>query len=137
VAVVALYDPSYDEATSTATYEVEALAGWARTADEGFAEAEGDLAARLPSFGAAHLFIDSCEDFNIQCIRWNAEQNHWDVFHEYGYQGFCWNYGKCVPCVPYYHSNPYDGAAWAWWTAKCNEEIAACADDACVAGGGY
>ncbi len=62
VAVVELFDPTYDEASRTATYEVAVLAEWEREGSQageaGFSETTADLATLLPTFGAAHLFID-------------------------------------------------------------------------------
>lgn len=62
VAVLELFDPTYDEASRTATYEVAVLAEWEREGgqsdDATFSESTADLADLLPTFGAAHLFID-------------------------------------------------------------------------------
>jgi len=58
VAVLELFDPGYDEPTRTATYEVAVLAEWERRGGDRFAEIDIDLAQLLPTFGAAHLFID-------------------------------------------------------------------------------
>ena len=49
VAVLELFDP---------TYEVAVLAEWERRGGDRFAEVDTDLAQLLPTFGAAHLFID-------------------------------------------------------------------------------
>ncbi len=56
--VLELFDPGYDEPTRTATYEVAVLAEWERRGGDRFAETDTDLAQLLPTFGAAHLFID-------------------------------------------------------------------------------
>jgi hypothetical protein len=55
--VLQLYSPAYDEPTRTATYDVAVLAQWGRRGEQ-FAETDTDLAQILPTFGAAHLFID-------------------------------------------------------------------------------
>jgi hypothetical protein len=140
IAVVELFSPTYDAATHTATYEVAVLAQWERTAqpgEAGFTEAAPDLTAFGSQFSAAHLFIDDCADMSIQCcLTYNQSLvgtcNIWA--HNFGPQGFCWNYATCVPCEPYYHTNPYNGAAWDWWKQRCNNEVPACFPDDCAAG---
>ncbi len=67
VAVLELFNPAYDAATHTATYEVKVLADWEQTLALGFAEQPKDLAALAPAFGAAHLFIDDCPDIQLNC----------------------------------------------------------------------
>ena len=63
IAVVELFNPSYDEATHTATYEVAVLAEWERRAGGGLRPSAGRPGgASGTSFGAAHLFIDDCPD---------------------------------------------------------------------------
>lgn len=130
VAVVELFNPLYDQATRTATYDVVPLADFQRTVDGGFGEAPVDLSAVPTSFGAAHLFIDDCADDTIVCRTITGSP-----IGGFSTQGFCWNYLQCVPCHPYGHSNPYNGAAWDWWTAECNRTYDAC-NDACKAGSG-
>ena len=56
--ILELFDPGYDESTRTATYEVAVLAEWERRGGDRFAAIDTDLAQLLPTFGAAHLFID-------------------------------------------------------------------------------
>ena len=60
IAVVELFDPTYDAATRTATYEVSVLEEWERDLGVGLDETPADLAAFGPASGAAHLFIDDC-----------------------------------------------------------------------------
>jgi hypothetical protein len=128
VAVVALYNPSYDQATRTATYDVEPLADFSRMADGGFTEAPDDLSSVPASFGGAHLFIDDCADDAIVC-RPRGGMFGGTVVGWFPTQGYCWNYAMCVPCHPYGHANPYEGAAWDWWTRECNHTFAECQDD--------
>ena len=127
VAVVERFNPRYDQATRTATYDMIPLADFQRTADGGFGEAPADLSAVPSSFRAAHLFIDDCPDGKIFCTTSAGAYKG-----DFGSHGFCWNYATCVPCEPYYHANPYNGAAWDWWTAECNRVKTDC-QGACVA----
>jgi hypothetical protein len=125
IAVVELTSPTYDEASRTATYDVKVLEAWEESTELGLTDAPADLADLPASFGAAHLFIDDCSDDGIACVQMGYGVEYW-----YPNQGFCWNYGICVPCVPYGHVNPYDGAAWDWWNAKCRNGC----DGTCYAG---
>ena len=67
IAVVELYNPVYHPSGPGVTYDVKVLENWEDSTDLGFAEAPADLAALAPSFGAAHLFIDDCADYNVSC----------------------------------------------------------------------
>ena len=60
--MVELFNPAYDEATHTATYEVAVLEEWEDELGVGFTETPADLAALGRAFGAAHLFIDDCPE---------------------------------------------------------------------------
>ncbi len=68
IAVVELFNPAYDAATHTATYEAKVLADYEATTELGFHRQPGDLAQLAPRFGAAHLFIDDCPDVS-GCLR--------------------------------------------------------------------
>ena len=99
VAVVELFDPSYDEATRTATYEAAVLAEWEDALGVGFHQTPADLAAFGSSFGAAHLFIDDCPD----------------VTNCYSYYGI---YVGTIPGGPY-------GSCWSLATL-CQPDTAPC-----------
>ena len=140
IAVVELFNPIYDPTGPGVTYDVKVLANWEDSLELGLAEAPADLAALAPSFRAAHLFIDDCADSNVSCCpNANIDREEFgtsctNAVHDYGTMGFCYNYLTCVPCVPYYHTNPYNGAAWDYWSGHCNNEVPACAGRACTAG---
>jgi hypothetical protein len=61
IAVVELFNPTYDDATHTATYDVSVLANWETELELGFQEAPTDLSNLATSFGPTHLFIDGCK----------------------------------------------------------------------------
>ena len=139
IAVLELFSPAYDETTHTATYEVAILAEWERTEGAEFAETTADLATLLPDFRSAHLFIDDCEDANIVCCNRNdlncvGECYCSNPVYQTGSSGFCYNFPACVPCEPYYHNQPYNGASWDYWTATCNNEFPAACNGNCEAG---
>ena len=133
IAVLQLYAPAYDEASRTATYEAEELQGWQRSVAAGFVEASADLAARLPSFGAAHLFIDDCPQGNIMC----SVGGQWigDIpSAEFG--GYCYaaDAGRCLPCDPW---QTWQQQAEDHWRNQCNLRFAACNGACSVAGVGF
>ena len=124
IAVVELYNPTYDEATHTATYDIAVLANWQNDLELGFQEEPLDLSNVVADFGVAHLFIDGCPS-TLPCAWWN--DGHPDV------KGYLqdvpatrwWDRGgKCIP----------DGTAetrtldevYAYWATRCNEAIPAC-----------
>lgn len=143
IAVVELFAPTYDEASKTATYDVKVLENWEDSTDLGFSEAPADLAAVASSFGAAHLFIDDCADDNLSCCP-NSDigtvifEFCYNIIHDYGTTGYCYQYGRCVPCVPYYHDAPYYNATWDYWSAQCARDVPECASgDAVLCTAGY
>jgi hypothetical protein len=98
VAVVELSNPTYDEATHTATYEVTVLQDWEDSLEMGFSKAPADLAALAPTFGAAHLFIDDCPDLTITC----RNGSNGAIAGSYK-AGTCWDGSRvcCFPCGGY------------------------------------
>lgn len=139
IAVIELFSPAYDEATHTATYEVAVLAEWERTGDGTMAETAADLTSLGTDFGAAHLFIDDCDDANIVCCNRNDLNCAGDCYcsnpvYQTGSSGFCYNFPACVPCEPHYHNEPYNGASWDHWTATCNSEFPDACNGNCQAG---
>jgi hypothetical protein len=133
IAVVELFNPSYDEATHTATYEVAMLGEWERAADMSFIEADADLAEVLPAFGAAHLFIDDCPDALIWC----EDQDGNNLGNATSYTGHCYSWGAatCLPCSPWY-TEP--AQARSYWDSQCNAILpcgAGCAANNVCTGG--
>jgi len=90
MAVVELFNPAYDDATHTATYDVAVLEDDAGEVGLRFQEAPGALTALSPAFGAAHLFIDDCPDASISCHR-NEDQRY---LGEAGVGGLCWSWSS-------------------------------------------
>lgn len=126
IAVVELFNPTYDPETRGVTYEVEVLADWQNSQEAGFAEASSDLATLAPTFGAAHLFIDDCPDLTIYCYVGDDQDNA--VVGEFDDQGMCWNYSLCIPCEPYGHTQPDRCATKTYWENKCNSTFERCRD---------
>jgi len=123
IAVVELFNPTYDEATHTATYDIAMLANWQNDLELGFQQEPADLSNVAPEFGATHLFIDGCNR-SYDCVWWNGgdpitKGTLWDVP-----QTWWWNKYECIP----------DGTAdthtleevGAYWAQKCNETFSAC-----------
>ncbi len=129
IAVVELFNPSYDEASRTATYEVSVLETWENSLDLGLSAAPADLATVAPSFGSAHLFIDDCPSGGIGCIdNHNGNTNYFDPG---GPENFCYAWGQCMPCTPYSHSQPSNCATWDYWKTQCNQTSSVCASGDC------
>ncbi len=123
VAVVELFNPTYDEATHTATYDIAVLAQW-QAAGEEFKEAPVDLDAMVPDFGTVHLLIDDCADRPVQCLE-NDRFNKGTLPPT----GFCWrwDYFQCVPCEPDYHDTTRGiSATYRHWSEICNQTFADC-----------
>jgi hypothetical protein len=120
IAVVELFNPSYDEATHTATYEVVVLGEWERAADMSFIETDADLAEVLPEFGAAHLFIDDCSDAEVWCSLDDGTN-----VGSFGVMGHCYSWGDatCLPCSPWYSSST---DARIYWDNRCETQFPAC-----------
>lgn len=124
IAVVELLNPTYDETTHTATYDIKVLANWENSLELGFTEAPiaiGDIAA---TFGNAHVLIDSCPDGDIYC--YNGKQ-YVNGFNNHVHGGYCyqWSTTHCLPCTPWF--DDYDDMV-LYWARRCNESFpAACA----------
>lgn len=123
IAVIELFNPSYDEATHTATYDIAVLANWQNDLELGFQEEPVDLANVAAEFGATHLFIDGCSG-SYPCVWWSEGHPDTKGYLQNVPATYWWNKGKCVP----------DGTAEtrtldevdAYWAAKCNEAFPAC-----------
>ncbi len=126
IAVIELFNPIYDEASHTATYEAVGLANWQDSLEIGFSVAPSDLAAIAPAFGAAHLFIDGCPDGVITC---QSRSGPAGDFASNVFGGFCFSSTDqwCLPCTPW-HPNTTD--AFGFWEQLCNAEFPKC-DGAC------
>ena len=126
LAVVELFNPSYDEATHTATYDVAVLANWQNDLELGFQQEPADLSNVAPHFGATHLFIDGCSG-TYACI-WSEARFQMTIwgFLENVPATFWWDGNGCVP----------DGTAnthtlnevRAYWAQRCNATFPACKD---------
>jgi hypothetical protein len=112
VAVLELTNPTYDETTSTAAYDITLLAGDDASLGMRFEELATDFSALPATFGSAHLFIDDCPDVKIGCI--GLFDNEHKGFA--GTAGACWDWSdwSCKFCDPdaAYHS--------------CNDTVPAC-----------
>lgn len=130
IAVIELLNPSYDDATHTATYDIKALADWDKTLGVGLTEEPADLSALAASFGNAHLFIDDCSNGDMPCITdINDPVNTLKgTIPNSAHDGFCYNWGAagCYPCSPWYSGYSGDDEAYHYWSSQCNATIAAC-----------
>lgn len=115
IAVIELIDPTYDETTHTATYEVKVLEEWERELGVGFTSTPADLSAFGDSFGATHLFIDDCADGWVTCNAPTASGGSVSIR-----AGFCYVNGCCQPCTD--GSDPH-----TYWATQCQiQEPGAC-----------
>jgi hypothetical protein len=136
IAVVELYNPRYDEATHTATYDVAVLAAWEDSLGVGFTQVPADLAEFGDKFGAAHLFIDDCADEQISCylkegVNGNANPEY---VGSLGTHYFCWNYSRCEPGDPNLgdcHSKGSPCQSFDYWRDRCSENFSQCAGGNC------
>jgi hypothetical protein len=129
IAVVELFNPAYDAATHTATYDAKVLADYEATLEVGFTEAPTDLAALAPRFGAAHLFIDDCPDVS-GCLRQEVGGPAIIGPIPSGINpGQCWD-GGCICCQPCngWSQDDFDNA--------CNDAYPECENN-CVVDLGY
>jgi hypothetical protein len=118
LAVVELFDPVYDSANATVTYEMAVLANWEDSSDLGFTEASTGLAEIASSFGTAHLFIDGCSNMDMVCFNLAGTRNTVGVIPSATYGGVCFSStdNMCLPCRPWYPS--YEDAD-AYWSGQC------------------
>jgi len=133
IAVVELLNPSYDEATHTATYDVKVLAAWEETLEVGFQEEPADLAAFGASFGSAHLFIDDCPDGTMTC---NHDGEVVGTIANGDHDGFCYSNAQfiCVPCAPWIYGINGPDEMKVYWRDQCNSRFEACNGDCGVGG---
>jgi hypothetical protein len=124
IAVVELFNPSYDPETRGVTYDVEVLANWSQSLEMEFSEAPTDLAALAPSFGTAHLLIDDCPQLDVECAILDGQD--YEYLGNFPNLDQCWNYSICMPCEPYGHVQPDRCATYYYWNQRCNKQFAAC-----------
>lgn len=124
IAVVELFNPIYDAASSGVTYDVEVLAHWRQTLELEFTEVPTGLEGIAPTFGAAQLFIDDCPNYDIYCYYGNPGNR--DFRGSMGPQDHCfsWEAIECVPCSPD-ASLPYH-EVMAYWDEQCNAVLVEC-----------
>lgn len=123
-AVVELFNPVYDAAGPTVTYEAAVLENWEDSTDLGFTAAPSDLGAIASSFGAAHLFIDDCADGVITCFNTGRQTGVGEIPNA-DHKGFCYSWSQidCLPCEPWI---PNGIDATVYWSNRCNELFSAC-----------
>jgi hypothetical protein len=133
IAVLELANPRYDEASHTATYDVQFLEHYEQALEMTFAEQPTDLAQLHPQFGAAHLFIDDCADGKVSCTTFNRNDTCPDgvggiVCGVLGPMGYCWNWSTflCTPCEPYWHTNPDFAGIVNYWRLTCDNLFTQC-----------
>lgn len=136
IAVIELFNPTYDEATHTATYDVKGLADWEKTTGVTLQEQPADLTALAASFGSAHLFIDDCLSGAMPCITDMNNPSNTTVGYipDSAHDGFCYNWGAagCYPCSPWYGGYSGDAAAYDYWSDQCNQIVDGCTGDCFV-----
>jgi len=124
IAVVELFNPTYDDTTHTAPYDIAVLANWQNDLELGFQDEPADLSNVAPHFGATHLFIDGCRPGSYPCVWWNEGHPDTKGYLQNVPVTWWWDGHGCVP----------DGTAdthtldevRAYWAQKCNEALPAC-----------
>ena len=122
IAVVELFNPTYDEATHTATYDISVLANWQNDLELGFQEEPADLANVPTEFGATHLFIDGC-DGKFPCVWWDGGHPIIWGHLENVPTTYWWSEVRCIPNAP---DAQTAAEAAAYWAPKCNETFPGC-----------
>jgi hypothetical protein len=99
VLILELFNPVYDEATSTLTYDVRLLSDYQ---GEGLAYAalqqiDFDLDS---TFGKGGLFVDGCADGRIYCHQRNADGSMGPFVGTSPFTPFCFDLStsRCLPC---------------------------------------
>ena len=133
IAVVELFNPSYDEDTHTAAYDVKVLAAWEDSLEVGFHEEPADLALLPSSFGSAHLFIDDCPDGTMTC---RNDAGVVGTIENGDHDGFCYSYAGfiCIPCEPWVYGINGPDEMHRYWVGQCNSRFEACNDNCGVHG---
>ncbi len=136
-AIVELRNPTVEITSGTVTYDIQGLADWRHGITGGLTEAPTDLSTIASEFGATHLFIDDCPDGRVVCNRRQQDANNQTTIRSFAFtwQGMCFSLASlsCVPCYPFYHSEPEFKAAYNYWTRICQVTFSGF----CQGGGGY
>ena len=134
LAVVELFDPVYDAATNSVTYDLQILDHWQDASDLGFAETPVGLDAIGDTFGTAHLFIDDCSTSTIMCLDRKTLKHVAGLIGDDAHDGWCYSWGqaKCLPCQPWLDANL--DTIQDYWDQQCNEMYPACKNN-CFADG--
>ena len=117
IAVVELRNPLIDPTVPAVIYDVTVLANWEDTTELGLQEGPADLSDLPASFGPTHLFIDDCANGTVSC--YDSDGSYQGVT---GQMGFCHNYAICMPCEPYFHTQPGPCSTRDYWTDRCNHD---------------
>lgn len=133
VSVVELFNPTFDTATNTTTYDIQLLKEYAGL-EMTFQEQPTEPPDAQAAFGTAHLFIDDCADGTVTCT---SNNTHYPCPGDgascgsFGPLGYCYNWSVpgCWPCDPYDHLNPPTLKLYGYWIDKCNNTFASCHED--------
>jgi hypothetical protein len=143
IAVVELFNPHHDPLGMGVTYEVEVLANWQDDLELGLHEEPKDLAALTPVFGAAHLLIDDCNSWPMECctnVRCTDDGcTCGNYIGSIGPVLFCWkeSEGCCKPCSTMDGRTPFTAQTSIRspdysYSGVCNQTYSACAGN-CMA----
>jgi hypothetical protein len=135
ISVVELFNPQYDTATHTATYDIQLLNEYAGL-DMTFQQQPTEPPDAQASFGTAHLFIDDCADGTVICTSGCSSTEYYGdqpICGTLGPMGFCYDSEQwgCYPCEPSGRGifDCHDADACElndYWTQQCNENVDAC-----------
>jgi len=133
ISVIELFNPTYNTATNTATYDIQLLDEYARMGMT-FQQQPTEPADAGATFGAAHLFIDDCADGVVICL---SEDTHYpcpgDLYYDdqpicgqFGPMGYCYDWSQlgCFPCQPLI--NPPFETLEIWWGNHCTANFPDC-----------
>ncbi len=118
VAIVELFDPSYDENTGQLTYRVRILEAYDETGLEHIAD-QIDSSQLPTSFDQASLFIDDCDDYHWCCRQMTNGAPQCEITNFDGLpSGRCWNWGgaHCGECWDGQYQQLSDWCAWHYFT---------------------
>ena len=128
ITAVELFNPRYEMATNTATYDVQWLKEYQKL-DLTLQETPRPPAEASATFGAAHLFIDDCADGTMKCYRYdklvNGDHPTVGTIANSEHDGYCYSWAGlgCLPCKPW-HNRLFD--ARDYWDGQCNARFSDC-----------